>query len=132
MKKLRAGRMKATERNAALAAIKLASSKHRRVAIRPKRKWEGARSPGIEIDPGKPDLSKQLNKAVDAGFAAAPEDDEWEVIGCTDQCAAPDDVDVPAAFAWWSDPVVYGEFGLDSYDDSDQDIDEELGTGPGT
>ena len=130
MKRLRNGRMKSAERNAALAAIKLASSKHRHVAIRPERKWEDRRSPGMEIDPRAPNIGRQLDRAVDAGFAATP-DDDWEVFGCSDQCEAPDDADVPDAFAWWSDPIVYGQFTLNSFDTDDQ-IDDGLGAGPGT
>jgi len=130
MKRLRAGRMRSSERNAALAAIKLASSKHPHVAIRPQRSWDARRSPGIEVDPRQPNISKQLNGAIDQGFPAM-DDDDWEVFGCSGPCDAPEDVDVPATFAWWSDPTLYGEFSLDTYD-SDQEIDDELGAGPGT
>lgn len=131
MKKLRVGRMKSAERNAALAAIKLASSKHAHVAIRPARKWDERRSPGIEIDPKQPNISRQLDRAIDRGFAATP-DDDWEIIDSDQFANAPDDCEVPDAYAWWGDPILYGEFSLDSYDDTDEAIDDELGAGPGT
>lgn len=130
MKQLRAGRMKAAERTAALTAIRTAASKHAHVAIRPARKWDPRRSPGVEVDPKQPDISRQLNRAIDRGFAATP-DDNWEVIGSDEFANVPDDCDVPDAFAWWGDPVLYGEFSLDSFD-SDEAIDNELGAGPGT
>ena len=45
--------------------------------------------------------------------------------------AAPEGVSLPEAYSWWDDAVVYGSFSLDSYD-PDEEIDDELGAGPGT
>lgn len=105
-------KLKDSERATALAAILTSGQSHKHTALRPKREWEGGTSPGIAVDPKAPDISKELDTAINAGMERFPDDDTWEVFG-SNECFAPDDEEgYPPEFSMYADPVAYGEFGM--------------------
>lgn len=101
------------ERAAAITAILTASRQRKHVAIRPAGVGGNSKTPGIAVDPHAPDVSKELDEAINAGMESYPDSDQWEVFG-SDNCEEPDDEEDGYApdFSMYTEPMAFGMFGM--------------------